>query len=800
MDNTQGPSQTLQKPISKDETQLVEIDNDPMKPRQLHEDEIQDILSVIPDIKSAAIEVAEYNRDSLLKMLREQLKEMIVTPLGISDIKDEILRQFNLTLVKPGTAAGVIAAEALSQPVTQGALNSFHQSGSSKNVTYGINRFRELFNASKELKNTSNSIFFTNQNLSFDDIITKVRPVLTQIKIKDLVKGVPDIETSDQIEEPWWYQPYRVLIRNDFQSNSILRLDIDVNMLYAYKINMADIAKVIEQDQSVVCVYSPMNVGEIHIYPIEKSVATKIKSDGVVDRNNASMVFLWEAVIPALDKLTVSGMVGIKQIYPVESPVWQIVKEEQRSSSVERGWFLILNPVRMKITGITTSKLIELCKVCGLTVFKVRPNYIGVQTPTGESPTTIVNDTIRADKEAEKEYEDNRRKEGARVIRRPPSKIRVASQLVYADSDGSIFKGNVSTLRTLLAHPNIDSTRTYCNNVHEINAVLGIEAARSFLIKEFSDVISYEGVYVDPRHVVLLVDFMVSLGKVSGITFTGISGQPIGALEKASFEKAMDIFKEASGFGEKKEITGTSASIYVGKKAQIGTGFSDQFMDRSKFKDIEEEIKLDPNMKLDIGAFKDAIGEMTDIVSGADIMVMEGAEEEMFGGDGPMITDGMVSMNINQTPDPRVHSQIKGPLVRAPELETAALKLNEAPCLVGPQPAKVRVEDIKSPLAIETLPITGPTEAALPVTDAPTLQPVTFTPGSMGLPEELMKEMEEFKYDEPPKVAETPGINLPSPIGVTLPPMPPMGSGIETEIVQPEKPATIMFDLDEFLK
>jgi len=537
------------------ETETVETviaEEDPMKPRRLTDEEIKGILDVIPMVNSASEEVGEYNRTSMLKTLREQLKEIVVTPLGIDDIKKEHIRQFNKSRVKPGSVVGVTAAEALGQPITQMALNSFHQSGSSKNVTYGIDRIRELINASKELKNNSCSIFFNNQNLSFDDIIMKVRPAITEIKVKDLVKGIPDIETAEQInqDEPWWYGPYRMLIRNDFQSNSVLRLDIDVNMLYAYKINMKDIARVIEEDQSVICVYSPMNVGEIHVYPIEKSIATKIKMEGVVDRKNASIDLLCKQIIPALDKLTIIGVTGIKQIYPIEAPVWQIVKDEQRTGSVERGWFLILNEVRMKITGIKIDKLVHLCKIAGMKVFKVRTNYIGVQTPTGESPTLMIQEIIKTDKKEEKEYEDNKRREGSRVIRRPPTEIMIASQMVYADSDGSLFKGTVSTLRTLLAHPNIDSTRTYCNNVHEINKVLGIEAARSFLIKEFSDVIGYEGAYINPRHIVLLVDFMVSLGQVNGITFTGISRQPIGALEKASFEQAMDTFKEAAGFGE----------------------------------------------------------------------------------------------------------------------------------------------------------------------------------------------------------------------------------------------------------
>jgi hypothetical protein len=826
MDAQAVPYQTLQQVEKKPE---IEVKDDPMKPRRLTEAEIKEILSVVPGIKSAAIEVALYNRESMLKTLREQLKEIYITPLGLQDVKDEIVRQFHEAVIKPGSVVGVTAAEALGQPITQMALNSFHQSGSSKNVTGGIDGIRELINASKELKNTSCSIFFKNQNLSFDDIVTKVRPAITEIKVSALVKGIPDIETFEQIsqDEPWWYGPYRTLIRGDFKSNSILRLDIDVDQLYAYKITMEDIARVIEQDQSVICVYSPMNIGKIHIYPIEKTVVTKIKSEGVIDRTNASMVFLWEIVIPALDKIIISGISGIRQIYPVEAPVWQIVKEEQRSDSVERGWFLILNEVRMRITGIKTEKLTHLCEVAGMTVFKVRPEYIGVQTPDGKSPTELVNRLIKADKEAEKEYEARKRKEGARVIRRLPTDIMTASHLVYADSDGSLYKGSTSTLRTLLAHPNIDSTRTYCNNVHEINEVLGIEAARSFLIKAFSDAISYEGAYINPRHIVLLVDFMVSLGQVNGITFSGISRQPIGALEKASFEQAMETFKEAAGFGESKEVKGTSASIYVGKRAQIGTGYSSQFIDRSKFKPLEEEIIADPNMKLDIGAFKDAISEMTDIISGADVLVPGGYDEdedEMFAGDGDDLNlpDGVVNENIQGTFDPRAFEQIKGPLVRAKELEEAALKLNEAPCLVAPKQTQIRVEDIGSPLRIEQLPITVPKVQTLP-TGAIALTPTSpsVQPGPMGLPDILKRHMEAYTYTEPPKQAPQPLTGLPefplspiftplapeepiyqppSPVFTPLPPLAPVGSTYQPPVQKEEKPAQIMFDLENFLK
>lgn len=794
MDTNKHPLKTSNKT---DIAGIKLVEEDIMKPRRLTEEEIKDILDIIPEVKSASIQVGEFNRLSLLKTIREQLKEIMITPLGINDMKDEILRQFNKSVIKHGSVVGVTAAEALGGPITQMALNSFHQSGSAKNVTFGVSRVRELINATKELKNVSCSIFFENQHMSFDDIISKVRPEITDISVSDVVKGIPDIETIDNIEEPQWYQTYRMLIRDDFKANAILDLDIDVNILYAYKITMEDICRVIEQNQPVICVYSPLNIGKIHIYPIEKSIASKIKSEGIIDRKNASMVFLWKIVIPALDKLKIKGISGITQIYPVEAPVWQIVKDEMKASSVDRGWFLILNEVRMKITGISVSKLVYLCKTVGMTVPKVRNNYILVQTPVGESPTTMVIDLIKADKQAEKEYESNKRSEGAIIIRRPPTKIMNASFIVYADSDGSIFKKDKSTLRTLLAHPNIDSTRTYCNNVHEMNAVLGIEAARTFLIKEFIEVIGFQGSYINPRHIVLLVDFMVSLGQVSGITFTGISRQSSGALKKASFEKAMDTFKEAVGFGERKEIKETSASIYVGKKALIGTGYNDQFMDRSKFKDIEEEIDVNPDMKFDIGDTRDAIDQMTDLVFGADVMVMEGEEEEMFGGDESFLPGGIVMNGGNKTTDMRVFENIKGPLIRSNELTEVAIKLNNAPCLTGRQPDQIRVEDIGTLLDVHNLPTTGPQEAYLPQDTTPQLQPLTFTPNDMGLPEGLMKEMKQFQYMEPLKVSALPSTGLPSPI---MPPLALEGiGGFAPKEKEKEKETTILFNLDDFL-
>ena len=734
---------------------------DQNKPRKLTEDEIQDILGILSDLKSASKQVSDKHLKSMKVLVREQLKQLYITLLGINDLKSEIARQFKSSIVRPGEAVGIGAAEAMAKPITQGALDSFHQSGSKKNVTHGIDRIKEIIYATKNPKKTSADIYFKDQNRIFDDIIIDKRPGITDITVGGLIIGIPDIEKPDEFEEPYWYDIYRELYRDDFKSNHILKLQLDVNQLYAYKLTMEDVCRVLERDQPVICVSSPMPVGQIHIYPIERNLTSKLKDIKVVSYENASLVFLTMIVIPTLDELRISGIKGIVQIFPVETPVWQIVKEERVEPSVDNGYFLILSEIRMISKGITADKLIALLEVAGIKVIKKRPNYLLVETPNGESPTTLVNDLIKRDKEDEKQYERKKRTEGARIIQRPPTEIMKASTLVYADSTGSNFI-------ELLSHPDVDSTRTICNNVHEVRDALGIEAARNFYINEFVDVINYES-YVNPRHIVLMVDFMTSLGRVYGVTFSGVSRQTTGILEMASFEKSMDIFKEGSGFGKTQKIEGTSASIYVGKKALVGTGYSEQYLDSTKFDQLRKKLDEEADIVFDANSFNDAIEGMTEITMGNDIAMLEGLEEEMFGV-GVEDEELVVKSNKNKTkiynggnnvPDKRVRDKGKAGIVRSKTFEESAKELNNAPCL---RPKA------KSKISVSNLPFTQGTE-----------HPVPEKTGE--LPAGLLADMKKFTVE--PAVPK-----VPAKIPTKIPDLP---------MVVPESKIQI-FSLEDFLK
>ena len=78
-------------------------------------------------------------------------------------------------------------------------------------------------------------------------------------------------------------------------------------------------------------------------------------------------------------------------------------------------------------------------------------------------------------------------------------------------------------LQKVMAVEFVDHTRTTSNNVLEVFAVLGIEAARRSLIKEIRDVLKFYSIYVNYRHISTLCDVMTQQGTIMSITRHGIN-------------------------------------------------------------------------------------------------------------------------------------------------------------------------------------------------------------------------------------------------------------------------------------
>ena len=115
--------------------------------------------------------------------------------------------------------------------------------------------------------------------------------------------------------------------------------------------------------------------------------------------------------------------------------------------------------------------------------------------------------------------------------------IKGISQVLPVKRDGEFMIITAgSNLKKILVLPFVDDTRTKCNDIFEIEAVLGIEAARQSVIDEVYKVIENQGLNVDIRHLMLVADTMCSSGKVLGITRYGTVKSKASVLARASFE------------------------------------------------------------------------------------------------------------------------------------------------------------------------------------------------------------------------------------------------------------------------
>ena len=145
-------------------------------------------------------------------------------------------------------------------------------------------------------------------------------------------------------------------------------------------------------------------------------------------------------------------------------------------------------------------------------------------------------------------------------------------QGLYVETEGSHLEGAV-------ALPFVDISTIRSNNMWDIFSVMGIEATREFLIEEFTSIVSSDGTFINPVHILLLVDIMTHHGTIHSVSRYGLKKEQVGVLSRSSFEESLDHFCNAAFYAEKEPVKAVSAAIMCGKRSKIGSGLCSLLMD-----------------------------------------------------------------------------------------------------------------------------------------------------------------------------------------------------------------------------
>ena len=172
---------------------------------------------------------------------------------------------------------------------------------------------------------------------------------------------------------------------------------------------------------------------------------------------------------------------------------------------------------------------------------------------------------------------------------------------VVEENDIYVLDTVGTNLLTILSLDNIDSKRTFSNNIVEIYKVLGIEAAREAIYNELSEVLEFDSAYVNFHHMSLLCDRMTCNEKMVSIFRHGINNDNIGPIAKASFEETSEMFLKAARHAELDEMRGISANVMCGQEGNFGTGSFKLYLNTNNLDDLiqdpREETKEDEQLE-----------------------------------------------------------------------------------------------------------------------------------------------------------------------------------------------------------
>lgn len=447
---------------------------------------------------------AQKNATYLIKaLLRSRLafkrlvQEYSLNKLALDNILGDISTRFAKSIVSPGEMVGVLAAQSIGEPATQMTLNTFHFAGvSSKNVTLGVPRLKEILNVATNIKTPSMTVYQTEENRLDQDQAKLLRSLVEYTSLRSVTEKTeiwydPDIQSTvidadrDMVESYFIIPEDNAENPEDF-SKWLLRIVLGRRQLLDKGLTVSDVAATIKSafKTEMAIIFSDDNADEqvIRIRPANSVMQSDKEDEGEVLEPDLVIQRLQEHL---LDNITLRGVPGISRAF---------VNFKER--------------LRVKDDGSLTM-----------------------------------------------------------------TKSDLQCREWFLDTSGT-------ALKEVLTVEGVDPHRTYSNHFIEVFNVFGIEATRSALMRELKQVLSFDGSYVNHRHLALLVDIMTARGSLMAVTRHGINRADTGALMRCSFEETVEILFDAASSGELDDCRGVSENIILGQLAPSGTGEFDILLDQ----------------------------------------------------------------------------------------------------------------------------------------------------------------------------------------------------------------------------
>lgn len=280
-------------------------------------DQIEYLIDFIKPQKGIPIKTAESFMELNKNLLREQLIGQEIYPELLFTLKSEIFKNWKNTQIQPGESVGVVCAQSIGEKNTQTALNTFHKAGQSeKTMTEGVPRFQELLNATKNPKVVNHKIFFRKGTNSIKDLRNIVQGSINGCTINDISNSF-EIILDYKTEE--WHKTFEILYGKSISNfTECIRIKLNKKKMYENKIDYELICEKIEDIYiDVTCAFTPVNDGYVYVFPETENVKNILNEHkiGFINDDNCIEIFFEDVVKPAVEKVELCGINGIKEIF-----------------------------------------------------------------------------------------------------------------------------------------------------------------------------------------------------------------------------------------------------------------------------------------------------------------------------------------------------------------------------------------------------------------------------------------------------------------------------------------------------
>ncbi|MBN1683623.1 DNA-directed RNA polymerase subunit A' [Candidatus Bathyarchaeota archaeon] len=128
---------------------------------------------------------------SVIDSLKKELSTAEMTESGLNEVLEAVLKNYDYSLVEPGEAVGILAAQSIGEPGTQMTLRTFHYAGvAEQNVTLGLPRLIEIVDARRTPSTPVMTIHLDMRHRKSEKLAREVAQKLTYTTIDDVVDEI----------------------------------------------------------------------------------------------------------------------------------------------------------------------------------------------------------------------------------------------------------------------------------------------------------------------------------------------------------------------------------------------------------------------------------------------------------------------------------------------------------------------------------------------------------------------------------------------------------------------------------